>query len=742
MKFGSTPAAPKISNLKASIDLKFGSTPAKPKISNLKASIDLKYGSTPAKPKIDNLKTSIKATYEKLPKLNVPKPSGVTVKVTADPKPVNTLKGAIDKVRDKAVKITATAPATEVKNLKKAIDAVHSKSVSVTASTNTGTVMGMVSAISAVRSKSVSVTVRNRTINEAANGGIFSGAGVQTFARGGFDPKIAKAINRTRGQSENRVAQIARGSDNYRVWAEKETGGEAYIPLAKAKRARSLQILDQVARHFGLSIEKYANGGFNLGGSQVASGITTFASGGTTVKTAEKRVKKAQDRYNDIDRKKINKKRKEAAKKELEAAKKSLKAAQSREKEAKKQADLTKKKNQEERAVLSSIGGNLVSQFRPEKSPLKKEISGLRKEASKFISTYKKTRPKDAKQMEKVSKALSKQYYSSAGYSKLVDKHGADKASRILADRAQKAQKTRTKKDDVLRGVTLRDYELAIDRVEDQLKNAESKLADLKSKKDQVVSGLASSISGEFKLKDVVSADSRSGLKVPVTAKSISTYAKKKLSDIKGFKEKIRTLLNRGYDPALVQDIAEMGITDGTQVANALIKDNSQKKTLNDTYKSIQWNSKDLGQLVGNKMYDAGINAQKGLIKGLKADDKALKEAAVHLGDILYKEFKKALGIKSPSRVMAGLGKFIPQGVALGIDNEKHVVSDSIKNLVNPKDLNVGSRTAGSTPGGNTPSNSGIIGGNAPQIIVNPSPGMNEVLVGQAASRELMYRLV
>lgn len=742
LKFGPVPPLPTISAIKATIELKFGSTPAAPKISNLKATIGLKYGPTPAKPKIDNLKASIKATYEKLPKLNVPKPSGVSIKVTADPKPVNTLKGAIDKVRDKAVKITATAPADAVNSLKKAIDKVKDKNVSVTASANTGTVLGMVSAIAAVRSKSVSVTVRNRTITEAANGGIFSGAGVQTFARGGFDPKIAKAINRTRGQSENRVAQIARGSDNYRVWAEKETGGEAYIPLAKAKRGRSLQILEQVARHFGLSIEKYANGGFNLGGNQVASGVTTFASGGTTVKSAEKRVKKAQDRYNDIDRKKINKKRKEAAKKELEAAKKNLKAAQNREKESKKQADLTKKKNQEERAVLSSIGNSLTAQFKPEKSPLSKEITGLRKEASKFISTYKKSRPKDAKQMEKVSKSLAKQSYASAGYTKLVNKYGGNKATEILANRVQKAQKTRTKKDDVLRGVTLRDYELAISRVENQLKTAESKLADLKSKKDQVVSGLASSISGEFKLNDLVSADSRSGLKVPVTAKSVSAYAKKKLSDIRGFKEKIRTLLNRGYDPALVQEIAEMGITDGTQVANALIKDNSQKKTLNDAYKSIQWNSKDLGQLVGNKMYDAGINAQKGLIKGLQADEKALKQAAVHLGDILYKEFKKALGIKSPSRVMAGLGKFIPQGVALGIENEKHVVSKSIRNLVDPKDLNVGTRSTGSTPGGNTPSNSGIMGGNAPQIIVNPSPGMNEVLVGQAASRELMYRLV
>lgn len=755
--------------------------------------VSLVYGPMPPAPQIPDLKAKIKVSYGDMPTLKVPEPKAVKVKVSTEQGSLNSLKSAINGIKNKNVTVTAKASSGDVSGLKSKIDGIKAKSVTVTAKASSANVSSLSRAISGVKDKTVNVkanasaaqstvkavqgvkisdksfsingnnggalaairavnatpvsnktmtiTTIRRTIEQNNNGGFYVG-GYQTFARGGFDPKIAKAIKRTRGQSENRVAQIARGSDNYRVWAEKETGGEAYIPLAKAKRARSLQILEQVARHFGLSIEKYANGGFNLGGNQVASGITTFASGGTTVKSAEKRVKKAQDRYNDIDRKKINKKRKEAAKKELEAAKKNLKAAQNREKESKKQADLTKKKNQEERAVLSSIGANLAAQFRPEKSPLNKEISGLRKEASKFISTYKKSRPKDAKQMEKVSKSLAKQGYASAGYTKLVNKYGGNKATEILANRAQKAQKTRSKKDDVLKGVTLRDYELAISRVENQLKTAESKLADLKSKKDQVVSGLASSISGEFKLNDLVSADSRSGLKVPVTAKSVSSYAKKKLSDIRGFKEKIRTLLNRGYDPALVQEIAEMGITDGTQVANALIKDNSQKKTLNDAYKSIQWNSKDLGQLVGNKMYDAGINAQKGLIKGLQADEKALKQAAAHLGDILYKEFKKKLGIKSPSRVMAGLGKFIPQGVALGIDNEKHVVSKSIKNLVNPKDLNVGSRTAGNAPGGNTPSNSGIMGGNAPQIIVNPSPGMNEVLVGQAASRELMYRLV
>lgn len=50
--------------------------------------------------------------------------------------------------------------------------------------------------------------------------------------------------------SENHVAQIARGGE-YRVWAEDETGGEGYIPLAESKRARSEVIMSEIASRFG-----------------------------------------------------------------------------------------------------------------------------------------------------------------------------------------------------------------------------------------------------------------------------------------------------------------------------------------------------------------------------------------------------------------------------------------------------------------------------------------------------------
>ncbi|MBT2508799.1 phage tail protein [Streptomyces sp. ISL-98] len=60
--------------------------------------------------------------------------------------------------------------------------------------------------------------------------------------------------------SENHVAQIA-PAGSMRVWAEPETGGEAYIPLSESKRPRSLAILEEVADRFGVGLETFAKGG-------------------------------------------------------------------------------------------------------------------------------------------------------------------------------------------------------------------------------------------------------------------------------------------------------------------------------------------------------------------------------------------------------------------------------------------------------------------------------------------------
>ena len=61
------------------------------------------------------------------------------------------------------------------------------------------------------------------------------------------------------GMHENHVAQFA-PAGAMRVWAEPETGGEAYIPLASSKRARSLDIWEETGRRLGVTFAKYADG--------------------------------------------------------------------------------------------------------------------------------------------------------------------------------------------------------------------------------------------------------------------------------------------------------------------------------------------------------------------------------------------------------------------------------------------------------------------------------------------------
>jgi TP901 family phage tail tape measure protein len=100
-----------------------------------------------------------------------------------------------------------------------------------------------------------------------------------TGMHSGGEVKLGEKISSGRGSREDailaKVLQIAgsgprRGEDHtaqiapaggMRLWAEPETGGEAYIPLAASKRARSKAILAAVARTFGMSVRGMANGG-------------------------------------------------------------------------------------------------------------------------------------------------------------------------------------------------------------------------------------------------------------------------------------------------------------------------------------------------------------------------------------------------------------------------------------------------------------------------------------------------
>lgn len=98
--------------------------------------------------------------------------------------------------------------------------------------------------------------------------------------------------------SERHVAQIA-PAGAMRLWAEPETGGEAYIPLAPDKRARSLAITADVAGRFGYALvpltvplSRFAQGGVTTP-TPASGGISVHVTADATVPIARKFVEDA-----------------------------------------------------------------------------------------------------------------------------------------------------------------------------------------------------------------------------------------------------------------------------------------------------------------------------------------------------------------------------------------------------------------------------------------------------------------
>ena len=80
-------------------------------------------------------------------------------------------------------------------------------------------------------------------------------------------------------------------------------------------------------------------------------------------------------------------------------------------------------------------------------------------------------------------------------------------------------------------------------------------------------------------------------------------------------------------------------------------------------------------------MVNAGIQMVTGFISGIKQKASAAVEAAKGVVSDAINAAKSLLGIKSPSRVFMGIGRYTIQGFALGLEKNSNIVSDSAENV-------------------------------------------------------------
>ncbi|MFG2970918.1 peptidoglycan DD-metalloendopeptidase family protein, partial [Streptomyces sp. NPDC048288] len=141
-----------------------------------------------------------------------------------------------------------------------------------------------------------------------------------------------------------------------------------------------------------------------------------------------------------------------------------------------------------------------------------------------------------------------------------------------------------------------------------------------------------------------------------------------RLAQIRKFSGNIRILGQRGLSKTLLQQIISAGPDQGASYAQALVDATpEQLKDINTTQSAIAKSSEAYGKYAADAMYDAGAQSGKGYLTGLKAQEDSIDKAMSALAKKIQAAIKKALKIKSPSKVFAELGKYTVQGFAQGV---------------------------------------------------------------------------
>lgn len=241
-------------------------------------------------------------------------------------------------------------------------------------------------------------------------------------------------------------------------------------------------------------------------------------------------------------------------------------------------------------------------------------------------------------------------------------------------------------------GKYLLQHQRNLDKVNKALDKAKDKLNDLRqaaaSLKESVTSGV---MSGTNITKAATSGDKN------LTVADLMTTMTQGRDKATAFAGALKGLRGKGVAKEIIQQVAEAGIDGGgLETAGALLgASSSEISSLNAMQGQINASAKSAGQTASDAMYAAGLKAADGLVKGLTKKKSAIEKAMLNIAKAMETAIKKALKIKSPSRVMEEVGHYTAEGFAVGMQKNQSTDSAWTSMLHAPSGASGGSAGGG-----------------------------------------------
>lgn len=142
---------------------------------------------------------------------------------------------------------------------------------------------------------------------------------------------------------------------------------------------------------------------------------------------------------------------------------------------------------------------------------------------------------------------------------------------------------------------------------------------------------------------------------------------RKQIADTQTFTTAIQKLRNLGLNDEMYKQLLEKGPAALPFITDVLASGKDGVDELNKLGKQLDDVAGNLGNVASKQLYQAGVNAAQGLVKGLQKQQAAIEAQMDKIAAAMIAAIKKALGIRSPSREFAKLGKFSIQGLVKGL---------------------------------------------------------------------------
>jgi TP901 family phage tail tape measure protein len=213
-------------------------------------------------------------------------------------------------------------------------------------------------------------------------------------------------------------------------------------------------------------------------------------------------------------------------------------------------------------------------------------------------------------------------------------------------------------------------------KAQTDLANAVQRLEDIRNEAADYRKGVRENIANTGDVTAFTPGEDAEGNALPMTFDVIRQGLVAAAQKAKAFQAVLAQLKAQGLNQEAIEQIIQAGPENGLAAAQAIMQGG---QAAIDQVNQLQAKLSDAGANVAalgaDNMYKAGIATAEGMVKGIESQMGALEDSMEKIGKRLVRALRKALKIKSPSKVMLMLGQMVGLGFAKGIKETERQVT-------------------------------------------------------------------